>query len=75
MPVYPDCPTSQVENRRKSYGFNELEKAPPTPMWKLILAQFDDTLVKASGAACLRRAGPSCGHSLVGPPTTGSSCR
>mmetsp|Transcript_7445 Transcript_7445/g.12862 ORF Transcript_7445/g.12862 Transcript_7445/m.12862 type:complete len:1044 (+) Transcript_7445:87-3218(+) len=35
-----------VELRRAQYGFNELAKELPTPMWKLIAAQFDDTLVK-----------------------------
>jgi hypothetical protein len=35
-------------HRRAKYGFNELEKAPGTPLWKLILQQFDDTLVKVS---------------------------
>ncbi|KAI3437882.1 hypothetical protein D9Q98_000327 [Chlorella vulgaris] len=38
--------SSEVEARRSKYGFNELEKAPGTPLWKLILEQFDDTLVK-----------------------------
>ena len=40
--------SSEVEARRAVAGFNELHKAPGTPMWKLILEQFDDTLVKAS---------------------------
>jgi P-type Ca2+ transporter type 2C len=36
----------QVEKQRAQFGFNELEKDPPTPLWKLVLAQFDDMLVK-----------------------------
>lgn len=32
--------------RRAHYGFNELEKQPGTSVWKLILEQFNDTLVK-----------------------------
>ena len=28
------------------YGPNELEKEKPTPMWKLVLEQFDDYLIK-----------------------------
>lgn len=38
--------SAQVDKRRSEYGLNELEKEPPTPLWKLVLAQFDDTLVK-----------------------------
>ena len=39
---------AEVEQRQAEHGFNELEKPPSTPVWKLILAQFDDTLVKVS---------------------------
>lgn len=35
-----------VAKRRAQHGFNELAKEPPTPIWKLIAEQFDDTLVK-----------------------------
>mmetsp|Transcript_25245 Transcript_25245/g.68622 ORF Transcript_25245/g.68622 Transcript_25245/m.68622 type:complete len:1048 (+) Transcript_25245:127-3270(+) len=35
-----------LEARRAHYGFNELEKQPGTSVWKLILEQFNDTLVK-----------------------------
>lgn len=41
----------EVEIRRAAHGFNELEKEPPTPWWKLLLEQFDDMLVKV--CACL----------------------
>jgi magnesium-transporting ATPase (P-type) len=32
--------------RRAQVGPNELAQDPPTPMWRLVLAQFDDMLVK-----------------------------
>lgn len=38
---------AEVDDRRTRYGFNELEKQPSTPLWKLVLSQFDDMLVKA----------------------------
>lgn len=38
--------SEQVEAKRTQHGFNELEKQPGTPLWKLVLAQFDDMLVK-----------------------------
>lgn len=40
--------SEQVEEARRSYGWNELEKAPGKPLWKLVLEQFDDMLVKVS---------------------------
>lgn len=39
---------AQVEAKRIIYGYNELEKEQGVPLWKLVLAQFDDMLVKAS---------------------------
>ncbi|KAI8469125.1 MAG: hypothetical protein J3K34DRAFT_454251 [Monoraphidium minutum] len=36
----------EAEARQQRYGFNELEKEPGKPMWKLVLEQFDDMLVK-----------------------------
>lgn len=36
----------EVEIRRARHGYNELEKQASTPLWKLILSQFDDMLVK-----------------------------
>jgi Ca2+-transporting ATPase len=38
--------SSQVETAREEYGYNELDKEDATPLWKLVLEQFDDTLVK-----------------------------
>ena len=37
---------AEVEGRLQEYGRNELPEIPPTPMWKLILAQFEDGLVR-----------------------------
>ncbi|KAJ1636976.1 E1-E2 ATPase-domain-containing protein, partial [Pavlovales sp. CCMP2436] len=37
---------TQVLASRAKHGTNELEKEESTPFWKLVLAQFDDTLVK-----------------------------
>lgn len=36
----------EAEARLQRFGRNELAKEPGTPMWKLILQQFDDALVK-----------------------------
>lgn len=38
--------TYQVEERRNHYGWNELLKEKGKPLWRLILEQFDDVLVK-----------------------------
>lgn len=38
----------QVIVARQRYGPNELEKQPGKPLWKLVLEQFDDMLVKVS---------------------------
>jgi len=37
---------AQVTDLRAKYGSNELEQEEATPLWKLVLAQFDDLLVK-----------------------------
>mmetsp|Transcript_18793 Transcript_18793/g.28342 ORF Transcript_18793/g.28342 Transcript_18793/m.28342 type:complete len:891 (+) Transcript_18793:75-2747(+) len=37
---------SVAASRLEKYGRNELDKEDPTPLWKLILEQFDDVLVK-----------------------------
>ncbi|KAI8319888.1 calcium-transporting ATPase [Martensiomyces pterosporus] len=36
---------SQVSERQERYGRNELPEDPPTPIWELILEQFQDQLV------------------------------
>ncbi|TPX38290.1 hypothetical protein SmJEL517_g00074 [Synchytrium microbalum] len=36
---------SDVETRTEEYGKNELPSDPPTPLWQLILEQFQDQLV------------------------------
>ncbi|XP_075073906.1 calcium-transporting ATPase, endoplasmic reticulum-type-like [Nicotiana tabacum] len=38
--------TYQVEKRRERYGLNELEKEKGKPLWRLVLEQFDDMLIK-----------------------------
>ncbi|XVF46443.1 hypothetical protein PTKIN_Ptkin03bG0027200 [Pterospermum kingtungense] len=38
--------SAEVEKRRQRYGWNELEKHESTSIWKLILEQFNDTLVR-----------------------------
>jgi len=38
--------SAQVKDKRAEYGWNELDKEDATPLWKLVLEQFDDTLVK-----------------------------
>lgn len=40
--------TSDVNDKRESVGYNELTKAPGKPMWRLVLEQFDDMMVKVS---------------------------
>ena len=38
--------TDRVDELRSIYGSNELEKEERTPLWKLVLEQFDDKLVQ-----------------------------
>jgi Ca2+-transporting ATPase len=38
----------EAENRRQQHGYNELDKEPGKPLWKLVLEQFDDMLVKVT---------------------------
>lgn len=40
--------SGEVEKRRQQYGYNELDKEPGKPLWKLVLEQFDDMLVKVA---------------------------
>ncbi|KAJ7514337.1 hypothetical protein O6H91_23G039900 [Diphasiastrum complanatum] len=35
-----------IEKKREQYGWNELKKVDGKPIWKLVLEQFDDLLVK-----------------------------
>lgn len=39
---------NEVGRRRAAVGANELSREDATPLWKLVLAQFDDMLVKVS---------------------------
>ena len=52
---------AQVTAARARYGYNELDKEASKPLWKLVLEQFDDPLVKARAAAAPRtpRASPA----------------
>ncbi|GFP88193.1 calcium-transporting ATPase endoplasmic reticulum-type [Phtheirospermum japonicum] len=38
--------TYEVEKRRETHGYNELQKEKGKPVWQLVFQQFDDTLVK-----------------------------
>ena len=42
---------ADVAERQRRFGRNELTKDPPEPLWRLVLKQFDDTLVKVLLAA------------------------
>ena len=42
-----------MQRRAAQYGPNELTKEPPTPLWRLVLEQFDDALVKMLLVAAL----------------------
>ncbi|DBA00203.1 TPA: hypothetical protein N0F65_007828 [Lagenidium giganteum] len=37
---------ARVQKQLEAHGYNELEKEEATPLWKLVLEQFDDALVK-----------------------------
>ncbi|XP_061366638.1 calcium-transporting ATPase 4, endoplasmic reticulum-type-like isoform X2 [Gastrolobium bilobum] len=45
--------SNEVENRRRIYGSNELEKHEGQSIWSLILEQFNDTLVRILLAAAI----------------------
>lgn len=45
--------TAEVAERLEKYGRNELEKQPPTPLWRMFLEQFNDILVILLIAACI----------------------
>jgi Ca2+-transporting ATPase len=46
-------PPKEVEIRIQRTGRNELEKNPPTPIWKLFLNQFGDLLVQLLSVAAI----------------------
>lgn len=58
---------NQVTAAREQYGRNELEKQPGKPLWKLVLEQFDDMLVKVSS----RRQLP---HASQAPAESSDAC-
>jgi Ca2+-transporting ATPase len=45
--------SAAVDKARAQHGFNELDKEEGTPLWKLVLEQFDDALVKILLAAAV----------------------
>lgn len=51
------CPqglsSAEAGKRLEDHGRNELDKAPPTPIWRLFLAQFEDLLVILLVVACI----------------------
>lgn len=55
----------EVGKRRAEYGFNELKKEPKKPLWKLVLEQFDDMLVKVGWRG--RGVGGAAGGGLRDP--------
>ena len=60
---------TKVDTLRSSFGFNELDKEEGTPLWKLVLQQFDDLLVKILlGAATLSFVRPCAQTKNAGLP-------
>ena len=53
---------AKVTALRAEYGPNELDKEEGTPLWKLVLQQFDDLLVKIllGGATTAQRLPLAC---------------
>lgn len=43
--------SQEVRRQRQRYGYNELVKQPGKPLWRLVLEQFDDMLVKVPSLA------------------------
>lgn len=62
---------AQVQALHEQHGFNELVKQPGKPLWKLVLEQFDDMLVKVRadhvGARHHTRLPRSCCSPLLFP--------
>jgi len=50
---YSGLSTAQAESCLEKYGYNELAKEDATPLWKLVLEQFEDTLVRILLAAAV----------------------
>ncbi|XP_077245643.1 calcium-transporting ATPase, endoplasmic reticulum-type-like [Tasmannia lanceolata] len=69
--------SKDVEKRREKYGWNELEKEKDKPLWRLVLEQFDDMLVKLLLVAAFisfvlayidaHQTGDTCFHAYVEP--------
>ena len=68
---------AKVTALRAEYGSNELDKEEGTPLWKLVLQQFDDLLVKIllggthaprTASLCTGLAWPKAGLSRPEPP-------
>ena len=51
--VFQGISSEEAEKRLQTYGRNELDEEEPTPLWKLVLEQFDDLLVKILLAAAI----------------------
>ena len=69
----------QVTAARARYGYNELDKEAAKPLWKLVLEQFDDPLVKARSAPAKRkpprRAGESRADAATPAPAPWLTCQ
>jgi hypothetical protein len=72
----------QVERQRAKHGWNELAKQPGKPLWRLVLEQFDDMLVKVqphiTTQACTRTPETQSARSLGPEPGAwepGARCR
>lgn len=48
---------AEVRRRREIFGWNELEKEEKKPLWKLILEQFEDALVRVRQGSDRERKG------------------
>ena len=67
---------AQVAAQRVRFGFNELEKEQGKPLWKLVLEQFDDPLVKVRARPASRSGErPSLPPALPPAPPQPPHCR